>query len=287
MGGKIPSELPGEISWNDLPIALILTDGSDAIRGWNASAEKIAKCDFDLESCRFSDLASKCEHYAFPFEKGDFRGFLQLCLLGTKGGGVKEAMNVAADIAHEIRNPLGSIELFASLLKKTLEKEEDIRRVEQIMQAVHLINERITGLIATMVKKETCKESVPLKSVLNDLLGPADLREDFLVCKLPTEEIRIRGNERLLRHLFITFIVDLLTAMPAGSKLDIILEVKEDSRLRYADIVFQLTASRRPVAFTEIVAGMNLPVLHHIVQLHEGFIHLDAHRIIVSLPVET
>ena len=55
---------------------------------------------------------------------------------------------MAARVAHEIRNPLGGIEGFASLLTRTLENDADNKRLaEYIMEGVKSVNHIVTSLL--------------------------------------------------------------------------------------------------------------------------------------------
>lgn len=55
---------------------------------------------------------------------------------------------MAANIAHEIRNPLGSIELFASLLSRELAKDESQKRLtDSIIKGVRTINSTISNIL--------------------------------------------------------------------------------------------------------------------------------------------
>jgi len=49
--------------------------------------------------------------------------------------------------------------------------ENDLRRIDQIIEAVHLINGRITGLIDTMKKKTVHNDKISLGKLLSDILG--------------------------------------------------------------------------------------------------------------------
>ena len=55
---------------------------------------------------------------------------------------------MAANLAHEIRNPLGSIKLFASILERNLEKDEDSRDLAvHIMETVDALDASITNML--------------------------------------------------------------------------------------------------------------------------------------------
>ena len=66
----------------------------------------------------------------------------------TRSGRLAAMGEMAVKIAHDIRNPLGSIELFASLLKKDVEGDEDKKMiVEHISSGVRSINHIISNLL--------------------------------------------------------------------------------------------------------------------------------------------
>jgi len=274
MDGKLPDDFPGPVNWDDLPLALIITDEDGLVKGWNACAEH-----------ERDQLKAGYVNFTIPMEKGGFRGYLKLYLKKEEDER-HAAMAIAADVAHEIRNPLGSIELFASLLRKTLTKEGDLRRVERIIEAVRLINERITGLLDMMRKKAIRREVFSLRDMITEIIGPQELRESFLRFAFSSEDIKVKGDERLLRHLFISMVVALLSRIPMEARLDISAQVRKEGDKCYGEVVFQVTCAGERMALKEILPDLNLPVYHHLVHLHDGMIKLDAMSIVVSLPVE-
>ncbi len=77
---------------------------------------------------------------------------------------------LSADIAHEIRNPLGSIELLASLLKKESNREKDIKRANQIMAAVKTVENAISELIHRSKKDQIPVTYVNIHDLLKEIL---------------------------------------------------------------------------------------------------------------------
>lgn len=54
---------------------------------------------------------------------------------------------MAANIAHEIRNPLGSIELYSSMLLRSLENQKDINLTNSIVKGIKTINNIISNIL--------------------------------------------------------------------------------------------------------------------------------------------
>lgn len=81
---------------------------------------------------------------------------------------------MAARVAHEIRNPLGGIEGFASLLARTLQNDADNKRLaEYIMEGVKSVNHIVTSLLdyarPIRLKKNTFSVREAVLEVCNNI----------------------------------------------------------------------------------------------------------------------
>ena len=132
---------------------------------------------------------------------------------------------LAANIAHEIRNPLGSIELFASLLKRGLKKEKDIRRVDQIISAVKTVNSKISRLILFSQTCEFPPDYVNIHDILKEILLYSEqvIDRDMIYLSIRTADMEplIEGNPDMLRQIFLSLILIALQSLPLSSRLDI------------------------------------------------------------------
>ena len=96
---------------------------------------------------------------------------------------------MAANIAHEVRNPLGSIELYASLLSRDLEKDEEKKRLAvSIIKGVRTINAVISN---TLLFAKEIKVN-PSKHVLADIVDEVVLYLQHII-----REKKVRFLNRL------------------------------------------------------------------------------------------
>lgn len=137
---------------------------------------------------------------------------------------LREMGEMAAGIAHEIRNPLGSIELFASLLKKDLEEEpEKAKLVQHIRAGVQNMDRIISTLLLFAKSAQPSRQQCDINLLLTELLdGLDDIRvpDNIKVVRdFGGEEMLANGDRELLRQVFPNLIRNAIQAMPDGGEL--------------------------------------------------------------------
>jgi len=137
---------------------------------------------------------------------------------------LREMGEMAAGIAHEIRNPLASIELFASLLKKDLEADpEKVKLVQHIRAGVQNMDRIISTLLLFAKSSEPSRQLCDINLLLSELLdGLDDIRVPDniqVVREFGSEEMLANGDRQLLRQVFPNLIRNAIQAMPDGGKL--------------------------------------------------------------------
>ncbi len=197
-----------------------------------------------------------------------------------------EAMGwMVTKITHDIRNPLGSIELISSLLRKELANDIDKQKlIDHIIYGVKNIDNILSNLLHfTHVPKPKIKR-VPINDILKKCLEVMSYvieKNQIGVIQDIPPDILIPCDETLLRQVFINLFLNSLQAMPAGGQLSIKVLRNEKGR----DVEIDVKDSGNGISpenldrifdpfFTtkEKGTGLGLTIVHNIIKVHGGSI---------------
>jgi len=228
---------------------------------------------------------------AAPLASGDLRGriyvlqSLEDVLSEEAEDKIRESGAMVAEIAHEIRNPLGSIELFASLLRKTMKEEKDAKRINQIILSVKTINERISELLRLSKTRALRKRTFPLNRLMRDIFSVPGQNESFLVVRFAEEEMPVCGDEKILRQMFLNLLIQILQIMPPEARLTVEMgrRCREDEA--YAEVMFLCEGERSIFQDFDLTLGLNLAILHNITHMHKGIMNIGRNAISILLPI--
>jgi two-component system sensor histidine kinase FlrB len=201
---------------------------------------------------------------------------------------------MAMELAHEIRNPLGSIELYASMLEGEF--------AEQILQSVRLLNHSVTTVLQfgkPIFPMPTRISIHRLFEGIRTFLEPiADQKRIRIVSECDADCFALADHE-LLHRMLLNLVLNALREVPtegtvslkgrvAGSDLIIEVEdtgpgIQQDRLARIFDPLF--SASRDG-------SGLGLPIVKRIVESHNGTINVSAGsrdhgtgtRFLISIP---
>lgn len=125
---------------------------------------------------------------------------------------------LAAGMAHEIRNPLTTIRGFSQILKNTQAGENHIEIFELIMQSVDHIDQIVKETLLLAKPQQMKITSINLREILEDtisfMMNEAILQDVNLVRELNTQEFLVRGDPFHLKLLLINIIKNSLEATP-------------------------------------------------------------------------
>jgi signal transduction histidine kinase len=130
--------------------------------------------------------------------------------------------SMAAEVAHQIRSPLGGMELYASLLKETEEKETR-RLAGKILDAIHRLRTTISRLLSFVAEPSIVFETVSVPFLFAELkeLSKPLLRRGIhaLQIELQPELPALWGDKGLLAQALFNIVVNAVEAMPQGGSV--------------------------------------------------------------------
>jgi two-component system NtrC family sensor kinase/two-component system sensor histidine kinase AtoS len=133
---------------------------------------------------------------------------------------------MAAHLSHEIRNPIGSISLLSSTLKKRV-IEKNVPIVEEIQNAVYRIDRIIKATLMFSKGIEASKNEISwsrIRESLNTATKYYGYSKD-ITFKYPQDDFKIYGDKDLLEMLFSNFIVNAIDAIELDDEDDGLVEV--------------------------------------------------------------
>ncbi|MFC5449290.1 PAS domain S-box protein [Paenibacillus aestuarii] len=210
------------------------------------------------------------------------------------------AGQLAAGIAHEIRNPITSIKGFIQLMKSGFgEKQKyfdimasEINRIEMILSELLILAKPQS---VKYEKKDIC---VLLHQVITLLDTQAILNNVQFKTEFTPGSAQIYCDENQLKQVFINFIKNAIEAMPKGGEIRIQISNDENQQLRIRlidegcgipkDVLSKLG---QPFYTTkEKGTGLGFMVSKKIIENHAGHIHVESEvnqgtKIEITLPV--
>lgn len=141
--------------------------------------------------------------------------------------------HIAAGLAHEIRNPLNSINLFAQILQTAPElDQENLNYVGKISQEVERIDNILLQMLAASKGEGKNRGAVDLVMVINNVLAAAKVQIDTqkveVICRFEQGVPPIQADPLEVEQIFTNLISNALFEMPKGGTLVISLARQAD-----------------------------------------------------------
>jgi PAS domain S-box-containing protein len=199
---------------------------------------------------------------------------------------------MAVELAHEIRNPLGSVELFASLLAKELAGDPK-RWADNIRMGIRSLNNIVSNMLHFANPLSARLEELNLHEVVQETLAFTDAiteqREVRVNKLLEAGDPFFNGDRELLKQMMLNLILNAMKAMPAKGSLTIRTRNvgERKSRGRSLELQVQDTGIGIPPENLNHIfdpffttnkngTGLGLSVVHQIVERHAGTIRVES-----------
>jgi len=136
--------------------------------------------------------------------------------------------HLSAGMAHEIRNPLNSISLFAQVIKTADSTDDRALYVEKILSEITRIDDILVQLLDVSKSPREGGELLSLGQVVEDVC--AQFSEQFsrsgveLVKSIDDGPFLVRADREELHQVFSNLIVNALQAMESGGRLSLRIE---------------------------------------------------------------
>lgn len=191
---------------------------------------------------------------------------------------------MAAHLSHEIRNPVGSISLLSSTLKKRV-KAENIAIVEEIQSSVYRIDRIVKATLmfskGVQINKTTFKWHT-LKEAITTAVGYYGYSKEIR-CTLPSENFTMSADKDLLEMLFSNFIINAIDAIELDDNDDGTIDVEYEKGKKFHK--FYIYDSGIPIedkeglfeAFNSTKVkgnGLGLVLSQQIAEAHDGYVKL-------------
>jgi len=195
---------------------------------------------------------------------------------------------MAAMLAHEVRNPLGAMELFTGLLLQDLrDRPETLRLAQQVASGIASLNHLVTNLLEFTRTREARSAVVDCVAVIEDAVRyTTDLlaasRID-VVRRYAAPHVRARADENLLRPVLLNLIRNAAQAMASGGVLTLVISRADDVvRLVVSDTGAGIPDEVRADIFRPFFstraqgAGLGLTVAHGLVRAMGGALSVES-----------
>jgi nitrogen fixation/metabolism regulation signal transduction histidine kinase len=199
---------------------------------------------------------------------------------------------MAVELAHEIRNPLGSIELFASLLMK--ECDGDCRRwAENIRVGTRTLNTIVSNMLHFSNPISPLFSEVNIHEVLQEIAKFCDpimsQRQINLELDLKATVAQIWADQELIKQMLLNLIFNAIKAMPSQGFLKLQTRNLPDSsgrpsfngiEIKIVDNGIGIPPENLNSIFDPFFTtnkngtGLGLSIVHQIVERHSGTIRV-------------
>lgn len=237
----------------------------------------------------FSDfISSKGEKTGYIVVINDITELRKLQLKSQQEDRLRVMGELAAEVAHEIRNPLGSIELMVTLLQEDLKNDEPHRDIlSRIRSSVNNMNHTVTNIL--LYTKEIHPEYAQVS--IAELVDQAEsMALELVVKKQVTIDKRltegsIHGDFELLKQCLANLLINAAQAVGVQGSIDIQCKIEKENN----EVILSITDNGcgipeemktkifKPFFTTKNTGtGLGLAMVKRVIEAHSGRINFKS-----------
>lgn len=192
---------------------------------------------------------------------------------------------MAAKIVHEIRNPLCSIELFATMLEKEISDASLKGLARGISTGISNLNNILTNMLFFARPHRPTKRDINIKEIIEESLHMLSALMETRNISLEKElsDAIIHCDPELIKQVVMNLIINAIQAMPGGGVIRIVMTIdkahdKEEVTIDFIDTGIGIKKEHSEAIFDPFFTtkdrgtGLGLTIASKIMQSHGGFI---------------
>lgn len=202
---------------------------------------------------------------------------------------MKELGEMAAQVAHEIRNPLGGIKGFATLLQRDLQENPKLQQMAgYIVEGTNNLNRLVTNVLNYARPVKPTLEPTDLVKLLEDLLHHLKADSNFqsnikIQIKSPFKTLVAMTDAHLMKSALLNVVVNSIQAMPDGGKITLGLEQENETcSIIITDTGIGIAPENLEKIFSPFFTtkqqgnGLGLSEVHKVILAHGGVIDVSS-----------
>lgn len=202
---------------------------------------------------------------------------------------LKELGEMAAMVAHEVRNPLGGIKGFASLLCRDLkDRPEQMQMAQHIVEGAETLNRFVTNVLDYSRPFHLSLQPVDLLGLLKELKEHLDADDTDgpkvgYCIRSSLDRLEVIVDPQLINSALLNLLLNAKQAMPDGGQVMIEVSLHEEQVvLKIADTGVGIPAENLDKIFSPFFTtkkggnGFGLTEVYKVIQAHGGDIQVES-----------
>lgn len=195
---------------------------------------------------------------------------------------------MAARISHEIKNPLGSMELFLSMLLAGRMRAKDRKYAEYVLFGVKTIDRIINNILSYTRPRELSLKKEELRSIVGDTLdfmSVSTAMRNIAVDFAPNSPGSALFDPDMMKLVIMNLVSNAIDAVGEGGRIKV--DIRENER--YGVLIVSDNGPGMPEEVRRSIfnpffttkdkgVGLGLFIVYNIIKAHGGFIEVESEK---------